>query len=199
VGYQASVERISPFLRQQMRSSHHPGCPVAWRRLRYLRVSHVGFDGRSHVGELVVAAAYARDVVGVFRKLYDARWPIRRMRLVDAYGGDDDRSMAADNTSGFNCRRVKGSKEWSDHAFGAAIDVNPAQNPYLTGSSVAPPAGRRYAALDRAPGGLVPQGTIKSDDTVVRAFAAIGWDWGGSWAEPDFQHFSATNRVGAHR
>ncbi len=194
VGYQASVERISPFLRQQMRSSHHPGCPVAWRRLRYLRVSHVGFDGRSHVGELVVAAAYARDVVGVFRKLYDARWPIRRMRLVDVYGGDDDRSMAADNTSGFNCRRVKDSKKWSDHAFGAAIDVNPVQNPYLTGSSVAPPGGRRYAALDRSAGAELPAGTIGSDDVVVRAFAAVGWEWGGSWAEPDFQHFSASGR-----
>ena len=162
-------------------------------------MSHVGFDGRSHVGELVVAAAYARDVVGVFRKLYDARWPIRRMRLVDAYGGDDDRSMAADNTSGFNCRRVKDSKKWSDHAFGAAIDVNPVQNPYLTGSSVAPPGGRRYAALDRSAGAELPAGTIGSDDVVVRAFAAIGWEWGGSWAEPDFQHFSASGRSGAGR
>ncbi len=170
-----------------------PGCPVPWRGLRYLRLSHVGFDGRSHTGELVVAAAYARDVVGVFRTLYDARWPIRRMRLVDAYGGDDDRSMAADNTSGFNCRQVKGSSEWSDHAFGAAIDLNPVENPYVTGSSVAP-AG--LAPLRRArpgPGSSVPEGTIKADDVVVRAFAAIGWEWGGSWAEPDFQHFTGAD------
>ena len=102
--------------------------------------------------------------------------------------------MAADNTSGFNCRRVKGSQKWSDHAFGAAIDLNPVQNPYLTGSSVAPPGSRRFAALDRAAGALVPDGTIRSDDVVVRAFSAIGWEWGGSWAEPDFQHFSATGR-----
>jgi poly-gamma-glutamate synthesis protein (capsule biosynthesis protein) len=188
--YQASVERITPFLRQRMRSSRHVGCPVPWRGLRYLQLSYVGFDGRSHTGELVLAAAYARDVVGVFRKLYDARWPIRRMRLVDAYGGDDNRSMAADNTSGFNCRRVKGSEEWSDHAFGAAIDLNPVQNPYVTASGIAPPGSRRFAAFDRAKGALVPEGTITSDDVVVRAFSAIGWEWGGTWAEPDYQHFS---------
>jgi len=196
--YQASVERITPLLRRRMRSSHHAGCPVPWRELRYLRLSYVGFDGQSHTGELVVAAAYARDVVGVFRELYDARWPIRRMRLVDAFGGDDDRSMAADNTSGFNCRRVKGSNEWSDHAFGAAIDLNPVRNPYLTGSSVSPPASGRFATLDRAAGALVPPGAIRSDDVVVRAFAAIGWEWGGSWAQPDYQHFSAA-RVAADR
>lgn len=193
--FRASVERITPFLRQRMLgSSHHAGCPVPWRGLRYLQLSYVGFDGGTHTGELVVAAPYARDVVVVFRKLYEARWPIRRMRLVDAYGGDDDRSMAADNTSGFNCRKVKGSQKWSDHAFGAAIDLNPVQNPYLTGSSVTPPGSRRFATLDRAAGALVPGGTIRSDDVVVRAFSAIGWEWGGSWAEPDFQHFSATGR-----
>jgi hypothetical protein len=161
--------------------------------LRYLRLGYVGFDGRSHTGELVVAAAYARDVVGVFRTLYDARWPIRRMRLVDAYGGDDDRSMAADNTSGFNCRRVKGSSEWSDHAFGAAIDLNPVQNPYLSGSSIAPSGSRSYAALDRSPAARVPDGTIKADDVVVRAFAAVGWEWGGMWTDPDFQHFTGAS------
>ena len=189
--YRASVHRITPSLRQRMGSSRHAGCPVPWGDLRQLQLGYVGFDGRSHVGELVVAAAYARDVVEVFRKLYEARWPIRRMRLVDAYGGDDDRSMAADNTSGFNCRRVKGSARWSDHAFGRAIDLDPAENPYVTGSSVAPPGSRPYARLDRAPGSAVPDGTITSGDVVVRAFAAIGWEWGGSWTEPDYQHFSA--------
>jgi poly-gamma-glutamate capsule biosynthesis protein CapA/YwtB (metallophosphatase superfamily) len=197
--YHASVQPITPFVRHRMRSTYHAGCPVPWRRLRYLQLGYVGFDGRSHTGELVVAAPYARDVAAVFRKLYDARWPIRRMRLVDAYGGDDDRSMAADNTSAFNCRRVKGSQKWSDHAFGAAVDLDPVRNPYLTASSVAPPAGRRYATLDRTAGARVPEGTITADDVVVRAFAAIGWEWGGAWTEPDFQHFAATSRAGAHR
>ena len=193
--YRSSIDRITPSLRQRMRDSRDPRCPVPLRNLRYLQLGYIGFDGRSHTGEMVVAAAYAREVVGVFHKLYDLRWPIRRMRLVDAYGGDDDRSMAADNTSGFNCRRVKGSKKWSDHAFGAAIDLNPVENPYLSGSTVAPPHSRRFATLDRDEGAPVPPGTITSDDVPVRAFAAIGWEWGGSWSEPDFQHFSAASRA----
>ena len=163
-----------------------PGATCDWCAL-----THVGFDGRDHTGELVVAATYARGVAGVFERLYDARWPIRRMRTVDAYGGSDRRSMRANNTSGYNCRRVQGSSSWSAHAHGAAIDLNPVQNPYLTGSSVQPAAGRPFAGLDRSARARVPTGTIRQDDVVVRAFAVIGWEWGGTWADPDYQHFAA--------
>ncbi|MGZ8744269.1 MAG: CapA family protein [Nocardioides sp.] len=188
-GFEASVHRIGPALQQRMASSHGDRCPVAWRDLRLLRLTHVGFDGRDHRGELVVAAPYARPVTGVFRKLYDARWPIRRMRTVDAYGGNDDRSMAANNTSGYNCRPVAGSDQWSAHAFGQAIDLNPVQNPYLTAAGTSPVAGRRFADIARDADAAVPTGVIRADDVVVRAFAAIGWEWGGVWAEPDYQHF----------
>jgi len=189
--YTSSVSPIGPDLRARMRTSHHSGCPRGWRDLRYLRMSYVGFDGRAHVGEMVVAADYARDVVRVFARLYDARWPIRRMRLVDDFGGDDDRSMAANNTSGYNCRRIADQSSWSAHAYGAAIDVNPVRNPWLT-HGVTPPNGRRFAALDRSAGARVPRGVVRADDVVVRAFAAIGWDWGGAWtSRPDYQHFAA--------
>ncbi len=137
----------------------------------------------------------ARDVVSVFRKLYAARWPIARMRLVDAYRGDDDRSMAANNTSAYNCRSVAGSTSWSEHAYGTAIDVNPVQNPYVQAGSVAPPSGQRYADLDRSPGTRLPPGVVQAGDAVVRAFAAIGWEWGGRWTtSKDYQHFSLTGR-----
>ena len=194
VGVESSVQRIGPALRTRMRSTAGPRCPVAWRDLRLLRVTHVGFDGRDHVGRLVVAASYARPVLGVLETLYDARWPIRRMRTVDAYDGSDARSMAADNSSGYNCRRVQDSDAWSAHAYGTAIDLNPVRNPYLTAAGVSPRAGRRYAAIDRSPGADVPAGTIRADDLVVRAFAGIGWEWGGTWATPDYQHFAATGR-----
>ena len=190
--YVASVRRIGPELRASMHASHGDRCPVPWRDLRYLRMSHVGFDGRDHIGEMVVAARYARAVTGVFERLYDARWPIRRMRLVDVYDGDDNRSMAANNTSAYNCRRVAGGPGWSAHAYGTAIDINPVQNPYLVPPSIAPPAGRRFAAIDRSGGSPVPTGAIRADDVVVRAFSAIGWQWGGTWAtSPDYQHFAA--------
>ena len=156
--YGASVRRIGPALRARM--AREPPAPAArWpgADLRHLRLTYVGFDGRDHTGELVVAARWARPVVGVFERLYDARWPIRRMRLVDAYGGDDDRSMAANNTSAYNCRRVPGSDAWSDHAYGAAIDLNPVQNPYLTGArrsargrAVASPSSTASATRSRA-------------------------------------------------
>ena len=189
--YSWSVRRIGPMLRHRMRFSHRPGCPVSLTDLRYLRMSYIGFDGKAHTGEMAIHEDYAEQVATVFRRLYDARWPIRRMRLVDDYGGNDNRSMAADNTSGFNCRRVAGSRVWSAHAYGAAIDINPVQNPDLTGASVAPRAGRRFAATSRATYAQAAPGVITADGPVVRAFARIGWEWGGNWSSrKDYQHFS---------
>jgi poly-gamma-glutamate synthesis protein (capsule biosynthesis protein) len=178
-----------------MRWSHRDGCPVPLDDLRYLRVSYVGFDGDARTGDLVVHREVADDVVSVFRRLYAARWPIARMRLVDAYRGDDDLSMAADNTSAYNCRRVAGSTSWSEHAFGKAIDLNPVQNPYVRSGSVDPPEGRRYADLDRSAGAPANPGVVREGDVVVRAFAEIGWEWGGNWASSkDYQHFSLSGR-----
>jgi hypothetical protein len=165
-------------------------CPVGPTQLRLLRLSYWGFDGKARVGSLVVRDRVAGDVVSVFRRLYVARFPIRRLRKVDAYRGSDDASMAADNTSAFNCRFVSGSRRWSQHAYGEAIDVNPVENPYVQGSRVSPPAGRKY--LDRS---KVRRGMAVSGGLLVRAFAAVGWQWGGRWgATPDYQHFSTTGR-----
>ncbi len=170
--------------------SYRAGCPVPPSRLRLLRLSYWGFDRAPHHGSLVVNAAVVPAVERVFERLYAARFPIRRMQPVDAFGGSDDRSMAADNTSAFNCRTAvaPGPRRWSAHAYGEAIDVDPVENPYLVDGRVLPPAGRRY--LDRSrvrPGMAVPGGTL------VSAFAAVGWQWGGRWTgSPDTQHFSAT-------
>ena len=189
--YAFSVRRIGPALRAEMATSHGPGCPVPWRDLRRVRLAYVGFDGREHRGAVVVHEGHATDLATVFRRLYDARWPIRRMRPVSDFGGDDDRSMAADNTSAFNCRTVAGQEHWSAHAYGAAVDINPVENPYVVGGSVQPPSGRRFAVLDRSPGSQAPPGAIVADDVVVEAFREIGWEWGGTWASPDYQHFYA--------
>jgi hypothetical protein len=176
--------------RADLPHSWRPGCPVGPAQLRLLRLRYWGFDGTDHVGLLVVRDRAAADVVKVFRRVYAARFPIRRMRKVDAYRGSDDASMAADNTSAFNCRFVGGTRRWSQHAYGEAIDVNPVENPYVQGGRVSPSAGRRY--LDRS---RVRAGMAVSGGTLVRAFAAVGWQWGGSWgATPDYQHFSTTGR-----
>ena len=114
-----------------------------------LRITHWGFDGEVHSGRLVVNRDSAGAMLRTMRRLYRLRFPIRRMRLVDAYGADDHRSMAADNTSAFNCRTVAGTNRWSEHAYGHAIDVNPVENPYITGDGyVSPPAGAPY--IDRS-------------------------------------------------
>ena len=183
------VGTISEVTQAELRYSYRPGCPVGPFELRRLEVSHWDFAGRRRVGSIVVRATEARDVLSVFRKLYAARFPIRRLRLVEAYKGSDDASMAADNTSGFNCRYVTGTRRWSQHAYGLAIDINPVENPYVHGGRVEPPAGRRYLDRARARRGMVVPG-----DVVIRAFAAIGWSWGGRWSTPDYQHFSATGR-----
>jgi poly-gamma-glutamate capsule biosynthesis protein CapA/YwtB (metallophosphatase superfamily) len=193
--YTATVRGMGPRLRARMQYSHHAGCPVALTDLRYVQMSYLGFDGAVHTGEMVVHEKYAAAVVDVFHQLYDARWPIRRMRLVDDYQGDDERSMAANNTSGYNCRRIDGSDNWSGHAYGAAIDINPVQNPYLTRSAVHPPTAARFTTIDRSDHAQVPLGAIRDGDVVVRAFARIGWGWGGHWSGPkDYQHFAAPTR-----
>ena len=189
--FSAAVGPITPRLEQRMRWSHRDGCPVALDDLRHLRLSYAGLDGSPRTGELVVHRDVAQDVVTVFEKLYAARWPVARMRLVDAYRGDDDRSMAANNTSAYNCRQVAGSTSWSEHAYGRAIDINPVQNPYVQAGSVDPPAGQRFADVDRSRGAEVAPGVVRADDVVVRAFAGVGWEWGGSWtSSKDYQHFS---------
>jgi len=125
-----------------------------------------------------------------YRALFKARFAIKRMQLVGVYGGDDDRSMAANNTSGFNCREAAGSSSWSEHAYGRAVDINPIQNPDVRDGRVSPPDGSRY--LDRS---RRARGVIRADDAVVRAFESIGWGWGGYWTSlKDYQHFSATGR-----
>jgi hypothetical protein len=185
--FHGSISRIDPNLRRRM-NSWHGGCPVPLRDLRLVRVTRWGFDSRAHRGRLIVERHQARGILHVMRVLYRHRYPIRRMRLVDAYGSDDHRSMAADNTSAFNCRFVAGTGRWSAHAYGLAIDLNPVENPYVSGGHVSPPAGARFAdRSSQAPG------VIHRHGFVVRAFRRIGWEWGGNWSSPkDYQHFSAT-------
>jgi D-alanyl-D-alanine carboxypeptidase len=181
---------VSRVTRAELPYSWHAGCPVAPSQLRRLRLSYWGFDRRPHTGAVIVNRAAVGDLTRVFARLYAARFPIRRLRPIDAYRGNDERSLAADNTAAFNCRYAiaPGPRRWSVHAYGEAIDVDPVENPYREGGRVHPRAGAAY--LNRSnvrPGMAVPRGVL------VRAFTAVGWQWGGRWTgSPDYQHFSAT-------
>jgi hypothetical protein len=173
----------------ELGASYRAGCPVGPAELRAVRLSFWGFDRQRHLGTIVVDAAVVPAVREIFRRLYVERFPIRRMEPVAAFDGSDNRSMAADNTSAFNCRYAvaAGPKRWSAHAYGEAIDVDPLENPYLLGGTVYPPAGRPF--LDRSD---ARPGMAEAGGALVAAFAASGWQWGGRWTgSPDYQHFSA--------
>ncbi|MCO5315778.1 MAG: M15 family metallopeptidase [Solirubrobacterales bacterium] len=189
--FRGAVLPIDGGLRRWIKGrSWHRGCPVPLKHLRLVTFRHHGFDRRIHSGRLVVNARYARGILRVMKVLYRRHFPIRRARLVDAYGADDHRSMNADNTSAFNCREIAGRPGvWSEHAHGRAIDLNPVENPWVESSGrVSPPAGRPFARRSRHRPGMVHR-----RDFVVRAFARAGWKWGGNWPWPrDYQHFSTT-------
>jgi D-alanyl-D-alanine carboxypeptidase len=160
-----------------------PRCPP-WDELSYLELDHVTFDGGAARGELVVARALAGDAVRLFARLWAIGFPIRRMQLVDDFGADDDRSMAADNCSGFNFRVIAGTEVLSQHALGRAIDINPVENPWVTRSRFVPEAGAPY--LDRAD---VRPGMIVRPGPVAAALDELGWEWGGDWRDAsDYHH-----------
>jgi hypothetical protein len=189
--FQGTISRIDGKLAATMTGvSWRPGCPVHLRDLRLLTLSHRRFDGRTRLGRLIVHADVARDLVDVFRTLYRAGVPVRRMVPVDAYGASDFRSIEADNTSAFNCRYVEGTSRWSEHAYGRAIDINPIENPYVSGGRTSHPASVPYLDRSRRRPGMAYEGGV-----LVRAFDAIGWGWGGRWTSvKDYQHFSASGR-----
>lgn len=189
--FEGSSEPIRGHVRERIvGNSWHRGCPVDISDLRLLRVTYWGFDDRPHRGRLVVNEGYDEQLVAVIKRLYNVRYPIRRMQLVDRFDASDHRSIRADNTSAFNCRFVAGTTRWSMHAYGLAIDINPIENPYVSGSYFTPPAGEPY--LDRS---RHAPGMIHAGDDVFEAFAKkAGWAWlgDGPQAIRDYQHFSST-------
>jgi hypothetical protein len=187
--FTAKVSRIRQ--RSQVRYSWHPGCPVAFSRLRLITMTYRGFDHKVRTGRLIANADVTGKLILVFRKLFAMRYPIRQMVPVDAYHGSDYASIQADNTSAFNCRDATGTSSWSEHAYGLAVDLNPCENPYVYADGhEAHKHCRKYT--DR---NLHDPGIIHPDDQVVRAFASVGWGWGGTWqGDRDYQHFSASGQ-----
>jgi hypothetical protein len=185
-----TVEAVGPGTALPLSSSWRSGCPVPRSDLRGLRFPHFRPDGRRATGVLVVHRDVVDDVIVLLRTAHGMRFPITQARPIDDFGGDDDASMAADNTSAFNCRRVAGTSTWSEHAYGRAIDVNPVANPYVRGDRVDPPAGRAY--LDRT---HVRPGMLVEGGAVIAAADRIGWGWGGRWSSvSDYQHLSRSGR-----
>jgi hypothetical protein len=170
------------------RSTWQPGCPVKAADLRYLTMSFWGFDGRAHTGEMLVNATGAAGITKVFGQLFAARFPLEELRVTSPAELTAPPTGDGNSTSAFVCRPARGQTTWSAHAYGLAVDVNPFCNPYTQGDLVLPELASAYVDRSRNRPGMVLAG-----DATVRAFAAIGWNWGGSWHSPtDRMHFTAT-------
>ncbi|MDE7299760.1 MAG: M15 family metallopeptidase [Lachnospiraceae bacterium] len=186
-----SFEEIPDSVFERMKGkSYGHNCTIPCSELRYVRVLHYGFDGKVHIGELVVNRAIARDITDIFRELFDAQYPVEKMLLIDEYGADDNASMADNNTSSFNFRFVEGTSTVSLHAYGLAVDINPRYNPYLPMrdglAEVLPENGKEYA--DRSLDCIY---YIRPGDVCYQAFVSRGFSWGGDWSSSkDYQHFS---------
>lgn len=184
-------EEVPDSIWDKMQGRSYPwGCGVPRAELRFLQLSHYDFDGNRHVGQMVCNRLIADDLVFIFRELYEARYPIARMRLIDEYKADDLRSMADNNTSCFCYRPVAGGKQLSKHSRGMAVDINPLYNPclYVRSGQVLPPEGEAYVHnRDRRKD--IP-GKIDTADLCYRLFTSRGFRWGGSWRSlKDYQHF----------
>jgi D-alanyl-D-alanine carboxypeptidase len=188
-GFAASVAAVPSDV--VTRSSWQPACPVTLDQLRYVNVTFWGFDDRAHTGELLVNASVADGMVDVFRRLFDARFPIEEMRIIRADEIDAHPTGDGNTTTSFVCRPAVGSGSWSRHAYGLAVDVNPFHNPYVRGDLVLPELASAYVDRTSRLPGMIVEG-----DAVVDAFGGVlGWGWGGRWHSLlDYMHFSDNNR-----
>ncbi len=192
LSFHSVVRPLSPAQEAKLTGKYwHAGCPVGFSDLRVLTVTHWGFDGRTHTGQLVVNRDAAGKLAVVFRRLYELRFPIRDMSFQHAYR----LQQPADITDAFECRQAvpspcsggSGTGHWSEHAYGEAVDLNPVENPYVGCGMTRSAASKPYLDRSRLRPGMVTA-------AVVDAFRSVGWGWGGSWSgdTKDYMHFSAT-------
>ena len=158
--------------------------PISFDSLSYLKISYYGFDNKDHIGEMIVSSKVASDVVDIFKELYEKKYPIEKINLIDEYNAIDETSMADNNSSAFCYRTIANTNVISNHGKGLAIDINTLQNPHVIGNSTNPKEGYSYANRSNVRKGMIQQG-----DDCYNAFVKRGWVWGGHWSNPDYQHF----------
>ena len=194
--FHSSVQPLPQPVQKQLKAEGfwRRGCPVGMSDLRLLTVTHWGFDGRRHTGQLVVNRAATRALGRAFGRLYGLRFPIRHMELADMYGPTRDRPSDGDVTGSFDCRQAvpspcsggSGTGTWSMHAYGLAVDVNPVENPYVGCGQSRDPSAKPYFDRSHHRRGMVTP-------RAIAAFRSVGWGWGGSWtgSTKDYMHFSS--------
>ena len=190
------ITEITDELMERMRGrSWKDSCTLSREDLRYLHLLHRDLEGETREGEMVCNVHIAETLLAIFRELYEAGYPIEKIRLVDEYDAVDELSMADNNSSCFNFRFISYTKKVSKHGLGLAVDINPLYNPYVktVGGrlSIEPANGGPY--VDRT--GEFPC-KIDENDLCYRIFRAHGFEWGGSWRNSkDYQHFEVPTEM----
>ena len=175
-------------------SENSENSDISYEELRYVHILHYDFDGNLAEGELICNAAIAQDLVEIFHELYRNEYRIEEVKLIDEYDGDDNLSMADNNTSCFNYRNVPGSTSLSKHALGRAVDVNPLYNPYITYNEDGSENIQPENATDYADRSKKFPYKIDEDDLCYKLFTEHGFVWGGNWNScKDYQHFQKVN------
>lgn len=192
--FESDISVITPKIKQRMikGNSWKQGCPVPLNELRYLRLKHINFRGEEEMGEMIVHKEVSNEVTEIFEALYSIGYPINKMKLVSEYNGSDWHSIEADNTSAFNCRKATGSKKWSKHSYGKAIDINPIENPYISRKgTISHKASEKYRKRVHQKSSYPDKAVLLKNDKAVQLFEKYGWKWGGDWSGvKDYQHFS---------
>ncbi|MEN8726523.1 MAG: M15 family metallopeptidase [Sulfurovum sp.] len=192
--FDSEISKITPQIKERMIKGNtwKKGCPVPLKDLRYLRVKHINFNGEDQMGEIIVHKEISVEVTEIFEALYHVGYPIKKMKLVSDYKGSDWQSIESDNTSAFNCRAATGSKKWSKHSYGKAIDINPIENPYISRKGyISHKASSTYRKRVHKNATYADKAVLLKNDKAVQIFKKYGWKWGGDWSGvKDYQHFS---------
>ncbi len=192
--YNYTISQITPEIKNRMYegNSHKDNCPVVLKDLRYLNLEYLNFKGETKVGELIVHKSVATEIVDIFKTLFETKYPIERIELVSNYNGNDWNSIEVNNTSAYNCRFVEGTKRWSRHAYGKAIDINPIQNPFISKKGkISHKASFLHTKREHKDlNSPKDKARILKSDIIVKTFKNYGWIWGGDWITiKDYQHF----------
>lgn len=187
--FQSSTAVLSAIQQTTMEQySYRAGCPVPLADLRAVTVSYHDFNGSVRKGILIVNKSAVKNTITAFKGLFAQKFPIRQIAPIDMYQGIDVFSMAADNTSAFNCRYVDGTTVYSEHANGTAIDINPKENPAFTKAT----AGETLSVFPQVFNSKA-KGAITTK--IANSMKTAGFKWGGSWTDPkDYQHFSLNGK-----
>ncbi len=183
-----SKSEIRPAIKSRIYKKSYPeNCPFPLNELVLLNVTHINFNGKKQKGELIVSRRIADDMLFIFEKLFEQRYPIEKIRLIDDYDADDDISVANNNSSAFCYRTISDTTTISNHAYGIAVDINPYYNPYIKNGNIAQHVNFDFA-FNRETNN---EYFIKKNDFCYNLFKSRGFSWGGDWGNKneDYQHF----------